>query len=375
MKSVTGNLLVGILFICIIELVYSFFAWWFFAPTDIWIYENAGQTMRFDAIRGYALTPVASRFARITRGEVEYIGTLAGNAQGLPDRDNFTADRPAGVKRRYAVFGDSFTAAQFIDNNWPDTTEDLLASAGEPVQLLNFSIHAGGLANWASLVEGILAREDYELDGLIFAVYGDDLERTFTIADGRNRNRIAFGRVSGWYPASYPGSYAQAKDILDAQEIKATYILSSAEFDAALAGSWQPQRYWEFKVYTALLYQLRRLWRAVVPLLDPNFSAGQLRLIDTINNYTTTRGLPVLVVYLPGQAEASGKTSQHLSRARMFAQQLGADFLDGRDCFAHLDSNRLRELWFTHDEHWNQAGSDLFAGFMADQLRTWPRAR
>lgn len=375
MKTVISNILVGILLFAMTELLYSSLAWWFFSPTDIWIFEHPGQTVRFDAIRGYALRQTASRFARITRGKVEYVGTLVGNAQGLPDRDDFTAGRAAGINHRYAVFGDSFTSAQFINKNWPDTSEDLFASEGERIQLLNFSTHAGGLANWASLIEGVLVRDDYMLDGLIFAVYGDDLERKFTIADGRDRNRMAFGRISGWDPATYPDSYTAAKELLAAQEINATYILSSEKFDAALAGSWSPQRYWEFKVYTALVYQLQRLRHTLEHMLDPNFSPGQTRLIESIREYAASRALPVLVVYLPGLAEASGKSSQHLQQVRMFAQQLNADFIDGRNSFVDLKAGQLQELWFKHDEHWNQAGSDLFASFMVRQLRTWPVAR
>ena len=374
MKTFIGNILVGILLIGITELLYSFLAWWFLPATDVWIFEHAGQTVRFDTIRGYTLRQIPSRFARITRGEVEYIGTLAGNVQGLPDRDDFTASRPAGITRRYAVLGDSFTSAQFISKNWPDRTEDLFASDGEPIQLLNFSIHAGGLANWASLVEGILAREDYKLDGLIFAVYGDDLERTFTIADGRDSGHFAFGRVTGWNPAGYPDNYKAAKELLDVQEIKATHIISSEDFNAALTGSWRPQRHWEFKVYTAFAYHLHRLWRSVATAIDPQFSPGQNRLIESIRAYATAQSLPILVVYLPGRDEAAGASGRHLQQVRKFAEQLGADFLDGRDSFAQLGADRLQALWFKHDEHWNQAGSDLFAGYMARQLSVWPSA-
>ena len=369
-KLLQANIIAFILLAGLTELLYSGFAWLFFSPDDIWIYENVGQTIQFDPVRGYTLTRTPSRFARIRKGEIVYIGKFAGNGQGLPDRDDFSMLHPGGGLRRYAIFGDSYTAAQYLAINWPDRTEDILRENGEQIQLLNFSTHGGGLANWASNLAGILARDNYRVDGLIFAVFDDDLERTFTLADGAGRDKLSFGSVAGWHPADYPASRDKAATLLDAQEINAGYILSSEEFDAALAGSWQPQRYWEFKVLAALRYHLSRLWHALQD--HAGFSAGQITLIEGIRQYTDQNNLPVLVIYLPGLAEATGTTSYHYQQAMNFAALLDADFLDAQQAFRPLASKQLQQLWFKNDAHWNQQGSDAFATFMARFLPDWP---
>ena len=372
MRVAAINVLVGILLLVLCELLYSTLIWLFYAPTDIWIYEDVGQTVLFDTVRGYRLGQRPARFARITKGNLEFLGAFRGNSEGLPDRDDFAAERPSGITRRYAVLGDSFTSAQFIRQNWPDKTEDLSAASGERVQLLNFSVHGGGLANWVSITEGLLDKESYCLDGLIFAVYEDDLDRTFTIADGRSRSRMGFARVSGWDSAHYPRSFDEARALLDAQEIKATYILTHSEFNAALAGEWRPQPFWEFQFYKAFTYLARRWWQGRESNLSPAFSPGQVRLIETIRGYSDARGLPVLVVYLPGREQVAGSAGPHFSQVRQFAERLDAAFVDGRNAFSGLEPDALRQLWFEHDAHWNQAGSDLFARFMTRQLDTWP---
>ena len=368
-KLLQTNIVAFVLLAVLTELLYSAFAWLFFSPDDIWIYEHVGQTVQFDPVRGYTLARTPSRFARISNGEIEYIGSFSGNAQGLPDRDDFSILHPGDGLRRYAVFGDSYTAAQYLDINWADRAEDILKEKGEQIQLLNFSTHGGGLANWASNLAGILAGDNYRVDGLIFAVFDDDLERTFTLADGAGRDKLSFGHIASWHPADYPVSREAAATLLDKHEIKASYILSSDEFDAALAGIWHPDRYWEFRILKASSHHLSRLLQAIRDHLT--FSSGQLNLIDTIQQYVIQNDLPVLVIYLPGLAQATGTTSYHFQQAVNFATLLDAEFLDGRQAFEPFTSIQLQHRWFKHDAHWNQQGSDTFAAFMARFLVDW----
>src|SRR3972149_4582880 len=126
-------------------------------PRVLYLYENLQETMHFDSIRGYRLERTPSRTARITNGIIEYIGQLQGNNMGFPDREDFTAKRLNLKGRRFAVFGDSFTE--------------------RPLELLNFSIDGGGLANWWSVLTRIVKAEGYEIDGVVFVVFPPDLLR------------------------------------------------------------------------------------------------------------------------------------------------------------------------------------------------------
>src|SRR5262245_13589724 len=123
----------------VLEIVVSAVAWANWWDSELWLFEESGRTWQFDEIRGFRLTTTHSRFLRITDGKIEYLGTARGNAQGFPDRDDFEAERRERGGRRYAVFGDSFTEAQYLGQDWPDRIEDLLRAEGRPAHFLNFA--------------------------------------------------------------------------------------------------------------------------------------------------------------------------------------------------------------------------------------------
>lgn len=380
------NTLVGLGLLGLVELVYSSSIWLFFPEQDFWIFEHPGRTIHFHPVKGYDLTQTPSRFSRIMRGKIEYTGIMRGNAQGFPDRDDFTVEYPEGVARRLAVFGDSFSSAQFLSRNWPDRVEDTLNNrGGKAIELLNFSTDGGGLANWASNLEGILVSDHYAIDGIIFAVYGEDLQRKFSFSDARGRKRYAFARTTSWDPDHYPKTHQAADAILKTHEVGNAYILTSEEYDAAMAGSWRPARQWEFQVLGILRHYASRGWHdlrdwlrqhgqehRVTPFSGMLFTPGQMKLIQRIRDYVDANVLPVLVVTIPDKMETgSGATPPD---ATHFAELLGARLVDGREAFSDIAPDERHALWFPYDQHWNQAGSDVFAEFMTLILASWPVA-
>lgn len=227
------------------EGVYSLIA--YFTPSgSVWIAEDAGRTVRFDPVMGHTLSPSPARYARITRGVMQYIGTLQGNAQGFPDRDDFTVERPGPGYRRYAVFGDSFTAGQFLSRNWPDRAEDMFLARGRRIQLLNFSGDGWGPGNWASIIRGLLRQTPYALDGLIFAVWQSDLMRRFANTDLRGRERRAGAMAPSWNPNSHPRTLEQARKGLEGRGPLSSRIVSTEEFNEILKGKPVQEPEWRF---------------------------------------------------------------------------------------------------------------------------------
>lgn len=174
------GLVVGYLLAELAVSTYYGFSW---AGTSLWLFDESGKTVHFDPIRGYILTPQPSRWARVTNGTVEFAAWLKGNSQGFPSRTDFTPERPDGSVRRIAVFGDSFSAGDYLDMNWPDRTQALAEASGQRVQLLNFSLDGVGLANWWSILTRLVATQNYALDGIVFVVFENDLHRKFWVAD------------------------------------------------------------------------------------------------------------------------------------------------------------------------------------------------
>ena len=324
------------------------------AADSCWLFENSQNTVHFDAVRGYALTGTPSRWARVTKGRVEFVGTLKGNSLGFPDRDDFSAARGARDERRVAVFGDSFTAGQFLDVNWPDRAEQLAGDRGVPLRLLNMAVDGGGLANWWSVLTQLVAPQRFELDGVVFAVFEDDLLRKFSFSEHRGYARHMFARTASWDPRTYPHTQAEAQPLLE--ELPGR-IVTHAEMEAALSGACPAE------------IPLERPPGTPAAPLNPQ-NPDRQRLIDDVAEYLRARRLPSVVVYIPSRDSllASEPAPRFLPVVEKFARQIGARFVDGRQVFTTLGPDDIRASFFPYDGHWNQRGSDRFAAFVLDAV-------
>lgn len=365
-------------------------------PPTVYVIEDTGGTVQFDPISGYRLARTPSRQAQVTFGELEYIGVLRGNNQGFADRDDFGPQRNKPGCRRLAVFGDSFTAAQYLAMNWPDKLEDIAEQEGVCIELPNFAIDGGGLANWWSILTRLIAPEEYQLDGIIFAVYADDLVRDFYIAEHRGYQQHTFNYIPSWDPETWPKTLEEARPLLDHRYGN---ILPPDTFDQAIKGKWrpaQPPRPWRpyvaLKAASLLSAIADRLKSALsvdavsAAVLPPDdlFAPGQQRFIEEIAGYARARSIPVLVVAVPdrGPLLFNAATKRPLGETGFvrqdiiaFAERLSADFVDGSEPFVGLDQDAIRAHWLPYDTHWGQAGSDRFAAFMFDVIQEWGQTR
>ena len=337
------------------------------STTDsFYICENSGKTIRFDPIRGFRLSPVACRVARVSNGEVEFVASVRGNAQGFPDQHDWTIRKPPGVKR-FLVFGDSFTAGGRFAVNWPNRVQERHTK----LQLLNVSTDGGGLANWWSNLTRLIVPDGYEFDGVIFACFYGDTGRGFTIADHAFGDRPMFARV-GFDPTQFPKTRIEAlQRMAPLGGFFTTHIVGSEEFDRAIQEK-------------CLDLGERRLWiangvaslygRAVaaLPAARPEplnesgaFAGPRLAMVDEIRK--AIAGKPILVVRIPDRAELIAHAGAEPD-APAFAEALRARYLDGADAFSGLNEAQIRENWFSHDPHWNQRGSDRFAEWIAGKL-------
>ena len=349
-------------------------------PASIWLFEDSGRTVHFDAVRGYRLTTTRSRITRITMGTVEYVGALRGNNQGFPDRDDFYPQRGSDGGKRFAVFGDSYTAAQFLDENWPDEVEDL--SRNDPVRLhlLNFSADGGGLANWWSVLTRFVEHDGYEIDGVIFAIIPGDLWRRFSIADHQGQDRPMFGRIPSWDPGTFPATLERAREYLRPQTSNG-YIVSTDEFDRALNHTWRPSAkkpvrlYFAWKLWTALKKRSSLESQPAPPpkAFDP-FDPGQEWMIEDMARSVKTMNVPVMVVHVPSREELleGNVGAPPPVDARLFASILDARLVDGKQAFAGRSHEEIRALWLPYDAHWGQTGSNSFGQYMAKVLADWP---
>lgn len=364
---------------------------------DGWYFEELGHTVHFDPVIGYRLAAVPSRHLRISNGETEYSGVFVGNNAGFPDRDDFQPQRSDSRTLRVAIVGDSFSSGQFLATNWPEQVEAIARQhpSNPPLQLLNFSVYSGGLANWRNIVTGIIDAQDYQLDALVFPVFANDLFRPFMLFEARDTRKLLIGQA-GWDPARWPQTREQAGSYLQASE---GYILSRDEWQQFQLG-WHPDLPRRWQPYMSQMLQFlagyasqqarawldnpreqwaswqasRQLQAGTAPPPVPDASLGQgrftpqhLRLIGDILAVARQRQLPVLVIRIPDRHEAE-QGWPIAGNVQEFAGLAGAPLVDGAEAFAGLDADARRELYFPVDGHWNQRGSDRFAAFIYPRL-------
>ena len=369
--AVCFGLLLGYLSAELVVTAYYRLSW---RGTTLFLFDESGRTVHFDPVRGYLLTTQASRFSRITNGMIEYVGSLQGNSQGFPSRYDFTSKRPDADTRRIAVFGDSFSAGQYLNINWPDRAQALAQAHGDKLQFLNFAVDGAGLANWWSVLTRLVAPEHYDLDGIVFVVFEANLERKFVVSEHRGYKRHMFGRCDSWDPKSYPRTLEEAKSCL--QEVRGAYILSDGEFAGALRRQWPPSVP-RPQLQLVIAKQLLRAideWRHPTRDAERQFSGfnpQQKQLVEDIHQFVSRRDLPVLVVFLPSRdrlVKSAWENDAWRKETKAFAEATGATFLDGSDAFAHMQPEEIRKCFLPYDYHWNQSGSDRFAQYMLDQI-------
>jgi len=256
-----------------------------------------------------------------------------------------------------------------------------------------------GLVTWRRVLTGIIQAERYELDGFIFAVWCNDLRRRFYVVDNRNaKNEMAVSWAT-WDSSTYPKSWEQVQPFLrPSQNVR---VLSPVEFESAVQGRWPASVARPFRLY--LTYQILGLTKALLtPLLnrvpggwrvanwlptsrlthgyegpdgteifDETARSYQAACTDEVARVIRSSGIPTLVVYIPGKPEllrGDPSPSPYLLEVKKFAEALGARFCDGRQIFQGMSRTEIDEHYYPSDFHWNQAGSDLFAQFMAGQL-------
>jgi hypothetical protein len=392
MSGPLGNILLVVLtcLICYGVAEVGFSTYRSFYP-DIWLFEDSGRTIHFDPDRGYILQPTPSRFARITNGAIadmqlrgrlnltghrviEYVGTFKGNNHGFPDRDDFAlGHKPPGV-RRYAIFGDSYSAAQYLETSWSDRVEQLFKDSGRTIELYNFSVDGGGLGNWHSIIFNIIEKNDYRLDGFIFAVFDADLNRTFSYSDHRGRKKHTFVRTDSFDPQNNPKRLDDILPLLKQGEIKNSFILSTDEFDRVMAGKMTVNEGWSPQLARYFVQKLAALGPAppAVPVASDCglWRCQQLKLLEQIRDFASVRNYDVIVFFISGRdALLKGTLNpRHFQQARVFAEMTAGKFFDGRQAFQGLPDREIDAAFFPYDGHWNQGGSDIFARYAAQKL-------
>jgi hypothetical protein len=330
----------------------------------------------FDPIAGYRIGPTPRRYAVIdANGELECSGILKGNNLGFPDSMDFDAKRPPSGVRRVAVMGDSMTAAQFLPRNWPETAEAILAKDGPPIEVMNFAVDGGGIVNWWGIITKRIDVNDFEIDGIVFAVCCDDLYRGLFVRHDyveSGEHSIAAGRVQGMKPPFLPRALSDAERWFLPFE---TPLISPQAMDRIMGGERyhanDPMKYLVVTRLALMVYLINQFREQGKVDGEIPFDADLQRLISDIAEVLQRRKIPALVVSVPNLDPGPPTTiHQHLPYdVQKFAELLGTTAVAGSGAFADLSSEQQRACYLRSDPHLSSMGSDRFAAFLAPKIR------
>ncbi|MBF0312118.1 MAG: hypothetical protein HQK52_01810 [Oligoflexia bacterium] len=354
---------------------------------SVTIIENTAPAYEFDPSLGYKISSTPLRFAKITKGVVEYSVVRKGNNLGLHAVRDYYPQKDSKEIKRFIVFGDSFSAGEYLEKTWVDRFEEMAKKEGKNIELLNFSIMGGGLGNWWRALDGILRSEHYDVDGVIFAITTTVINRKFFWHEN-TEGEISdiFGYVPSWDPKFFPGHKNSLQQSYYYRYLDEIYKVSNSQFEEVMAKKQNTIRYKTYARYylarfivavkkfwptTYLAYQkagswleLVRQWRVLGTqgVLD----LGRENLIDDINVYVQEKKMPCFVIHIPTREDL--KTGEVYEETKRLSTILNATLIDGSLAFQDIPVSQAKDYFLPYDNHWNQKGSDLFAGFIFKKL-------
>ncbi|MBX7200082.1 MAG: hypothetical protein K1X51_12005 [Rhodospirillaceae bacterium] len=355
------------------------------------LYVSNRPVAVFDQVSGYRRPPGPTRIARIVHDTVAFDHVFTPNNAGYISARNYQPAPPPDTAR-IVVLGDSFTAAEFNDRPWPDTVHDALRGrTPRPVEIYSFAVNGGGLGNWHSIFFDDIVPH-YAFDALVIAIFGDDLLRGYSYLhyDGSDP-------YIGYFPTRAMSSEDFFANYLPRMQRHNAPVLTDAEIDALERGERPGWRSPDVKpripgLARRLAATLRRPHRedtavkAPPPLegavdlaaLEARYGPEASARLREIMAYCRDRGIPIVLAAIPGREDAKAAAERQPETAnqkevRVLAEAYGALYMDGHAPFANVPPGDIDErYWLKYDAHWNQAGSDLFAGAMTDFLLAHP---
>jgi len=344
----------------------------------------------FDRVSGYRRTPGPTRIVRIMRDELVFDQTFTPNNKGYITATEFAEKKADSDVFRIVVFGDSFTASEFLPTPWPDRVNDALAGKTKrPVELYSFAVNGAGLWNWNSIFFNDVVPH-YQFDAVLIAVWGDDLARPYSVLHYDETGQSFMSRFDT-QPATDEEFF---RDYFPKVPKHFAKVAPDAEIDAMIASiqaPWQPAT---FELRTPRLVAefrsriarrnagIERLAEAakvtaatdVVALeeIKATYGARQFGKLEEIMEYCRLNRIPVVLAALPSAggavavAQSAGRDETAFQReVRSLAHHFGALYMNGHAPFGQVPPQDIATTyWLKYDGHWNQAGSDLFAGAM-----------
>lgn len=317
-----------------------------------------------DPNAGFILRGKDIRLGRIVRNMPAYDNAafpLNPNAQGFPDTDNFEL-HSAQDSNTILWMGDSFSAGLYLEKNLPQRCEEIFSRKKNGIRILNYSIDGGGLKNWHSLY---LKKARYvPHQKLVLAVFRDNLHRDFATAMS-DAQHVLFTRLKT-IPQNLPEWLAahtsELKPILNRithQQADSLRALADLQiYERVLPQKLQTEKF--------LIHILNLLKSGKTDQLTPDIEKD----IQEIQMACQAEGSELILLAVPDPELYAqyGEDNIHSRNMKFLAEKYAARFINGYEMYSGFSPWVIQALYLKNDRHWNQQGSDYFAGWVRDKL-------
>lgn len=322
----------------------------------------------FDQNSGYKWNQGKATVEKFAGEELIFRNTFKGNNYGFHSSIDFTSKKSPNFKR-WIVFGDSFTDGYFLNKNWVDQMNQMYKEDSIPTELYSFSINGGGMRNWYQIYQNII-RSKFEYDGVIFAVFGNDLKRDFFVLHQKGDKELYkyYTHIPSQNEVDLDlkRSYNNHQDFN--QLFKSEFIYTS------LVGNFILRKYLKNKfnsIYkkSQSVLQNEFLMSNDKDGINKEFLAkkyqNNFQLFTDLINSLKSEKKQVLILSIPElsglKMNLNGNQTQIQKELNWIAHHEQVGFIDGYQMMISSKIKSLDSFYFNNDGHWNQVGSDEFA--------------
>jgi hypothetical protein len=294
--------------------------------------------------------------------------TFKGNNYGFHTAIDFSPKKSPNVKR-WIVFGDSFTDGYFLQRTWVDEINTMYKEDSILVELYSFSVNGGGVRNWNQIYHEIID-SNFEFDGVIFAVFGNDLKRKFFVLHQDEDHELYkyYDHIPSQEEVDLDLKKSLNNDLGFMHLFKKEFIYTSKICNYIF------RKFLEKQFHTYYTYNQNALQNEFITSND-TLIINEKYLTDKYQNnfqvfmelINTIKGQDKEVVLL-SIPELNGlkmnlkdQKTQIQKELYWIASQNELTLIDGYQLMIHSAVKSLDSLYFKNDGHWNQVGTNEFA--------------
>jgi hypothetical protein len=294
--------------------------------------------------------------------------TFKGNNYGFHSSIDFTPQKLLNVKR-WIVFGDSFTDGYFLQTTWVDKMNEMYRKDSVPIEFYSFSVNGGGVRNWNQIFHQIVD-SNFEFDGVVFAVFGNDLMRDFFVLHQDKKQELY--KYYDYIPSQKEVDFDLKNSLnsnLDYIHLFKKKVIYTSRICNFILRKLLNKKYRDFYKNEQSGLQNEFIMSNDTVEISEEYLEKKYKknfaLFMAFINTLKIQNKQVALLSIPEldglNMNVNGQLTQIQKELIWIANQQKLGFIDGYQLMINSKIKSLDSFYFKNDGHWNQLGSNEFA--------------